>query len=135
MRTPARSVAVCAFTLAALLPMTAAAQSTVAAKDAMAVIGNWSATLDGPMGAIPLGIAMSDKDGTLAAKIDGGELSVGDINDIAKKGDDIVMNFTAQAQGMDLPSTVTLTPDGDKLKVKFDIMNGAFSMSGTATKK
>src|SRR5687767_10605491 len=83
MRTVARSVAVCAFALAALLPMTAAAQSQVAAKDAAAVLGTWAATLDGPMGAIPLGIAMSDKDGVLAAKIDGGELSVGDINDIA----------------------------------------------------
>ena len=134
MRTARRS-AVCLFVLALLLPGLASAQSKLATADAGPVLGDWSVTLDGPMGPLTMTMAMSDNNGVLAAKIDGGELAVGEINDIAKKDNQIVMNFEAEAQGMKLPSTMTLTPEGDKLKVKFDLMNGAFSMDGMASKK
>ena len=58
------------------------------------------------------------------------------INDISKAGNDLVMKFAGDFQGMPFNAKITLVPEGaDKAKVSFDIMDGAFVMEGTGVKK
>ena len=58
------------------------------------------------------------------------------MEDISKSGNDLVLKFEGDFQGMAFAAAITMTPDGpDKANVSFDVMNGQFVMQGTGVKK
>jgi len=57
------------------------------------------------------------------------------VTDITKRGNVVVLRYSFDYQGMPIPATVALTPDGETLSVVFDFADGAFTMNGKATKK
>jgi hypothetical protein len=118
-------------------PLMAVAQTGVAAADAGPFMGNWVVSLSSPMGDLTMNVAVSANGDKVATAITGDALVPGkpDAAEISKTGNALVMNYTGEAGGMELPVTLTFTPDADKMKVKCSIMSGAFEMDGTATKK
>lgn len=122
--------------LAALVlgPVGATAQ-TLAVADAKAFMGNWAASFEGPMGVLAMDLTVSDAGGKVVAQIGGGELPMSKVTDVTKKGDNLVLKYSVDIQGMTLPVTVTIVAAGDKCTLTFDIADGQFSMPGTATRK
>ena len=57
------------------------------------------------------------------------------ISDITKEGDNLVLKYTMDIQGMPIPAKITLKPAGDKMGVSFDFADGQFTLDGTAAKK
>ncbi len=50
-------------------------------------------------------------------------------------GNNLVLNYTLDVQGMSVPTVITLVPVGDKWKASFDFADGQFQVDGTADKK
>ena len=121
--------------LAIALSVNLAAQLSVA--DAGAFMGSWTLTLDSPQGPFEQGMVLKDEGGKAVAEMSSQiQPDVVKVTDISKKGDDLVLKYAGNFQGMPFDATITLTPDGtDKCKVAFDVNGGQFMMSGTGTKK
>jgi hypothetical protein len=120
-----------------LTPLVARAQTALAAAEISSFLGEWTLSVQSPQGPFEINLAIKDVEGKAA-----GEFSSAMapqpmvINEISKAGEDLVMKFTADFQGMPLSAKITLVPEGTgKAKASFDIMDGAFVMDGTAVKK
>lgn len=57
------------------------------------------------------------------------------ITDITKAGDSVFLRYSFDYQGNTVPTVVTLTPSGETLTVSFDFADGAYTMTGTASRK
>jgi hypothetical protein len=120
-----------------VLPLTASAQSTLAAADAAAFIGTWELGLDTPQGPMSMNLVVKDDGGKVAAEISAPPMlpDVQKIPDISKDGPGLLLKYVLEAQGMQIPAKILLAPVGDKWKASFDFMDGQFTVEGTATKK
>ncbi len=118
-----------------IIPMVARAQSPATPADAAAFIGSWALSLESPMGPLDMDLTLTAEGEGVVGEIGGGQLPVSKVTDISKAMDNLVLNFELDAQGMIVPATVTLTPDGDGLTVNFSIADGQFMMDGTGAKK
>jgi hypothetical protein len=118
-----------------ITPMVARAQSPATAGDAAAFIGTWALSLESPMGPLDIDLILTTEGEGVVGELGGGPLPMSKVTDISKVMDNLVLNFELDAQGMLVPATVTLTPDGDGLTVNFSIADGQFMMDGTGTKK
>jgi hypothetical protein len=132
-----RIVKVVAVMALVLAPLVARAQTPIAAAEISSFLGEWTLSVQSPQGPFEINLSLKDVEGKAA-----GEFSSAmapqplAISDISKAGDDLVMKFTADFQGMPLSAKITLVPEGTgKARASFDIMDGAFVMDGTATKK
>ena len=120
-----------------LLPLTASAQSALAVADASAFMGAWELGLDTPQGPMTMTLSLKDVGGKVGGFIAAPPMLPDEqkINDISKDGANLVMKYILEAQGMQIPAKITLSPVGDKWKADFDFMDGQFTVAGTATKK
>jgi hypothetical protein len=87
------------------------------------------------MGPLDIDLILTTEGEGVVGELGGGPLPMSKVTDISKVMDNLVLNFELDAQGMLVPATVTLTPDGDGLTVNFSIADGQFMMDGTGTKK
>lgn len=119
------------------LPLTASAQSTLVAADAAAFIGTWELGLDTPQGPMSMNLVVKDDGGKVAAEISAPPMlpDVQKIPDVSKDGPGLLLKYVLEAQGMQIPAKILLSPVGDKWKASFDFMDGQFTVEGTATKK
>jgi hypothetical protein len=127
-----------ALTTVVLWSSLAGAQSQLATADAGKFMGTWALELSGPQGSLPLNLVIKDQGGKVAGELKADLLAPADpaLKDFTKSGDDLVVKYMGEAQGMSIPVALTLTLDGaDKLKVKCDIADGQFTIDGTGTKK
>ena len=111
------------------------AQTPLASADVAKFMGAWELTLESPQGAFNMTLTMSDKAGKAAAELTSDMAPAQDVTDISKEGEDLVLKYEGNFQGQAFNAKINLTPDAEKLKVNFDIMNGQFMMSGTGVKK
>ncbi|MBY0492747.1 MAG: hypothetical protein K2Y23_00910 [Cyanobacteria bacterium] len=113
------------------------AAQQLAPADAGAFMGSWSLMLDTPQGSFDQSMVLKDEGGKVVAEMSSQmQPDVQKVTDISKKGEDLILKFQGNFQGMPFDATITLTPDGtDKCKVAFDINGGQFTMNGTGTKK
>jgi hypothetical protein len=120
---------------AALLPGTLSAQSALDTAQAQAFLGNWTISMQTDMGPFAFGLAIADQAGKVAATMNSPELGGNQsITDITRSEAYLVLAFTADAQGQQFPVTLSLEPNGDALDVYFDVADGMFSATGTATR-
>jgi hypothetical protein len=134
MRVKKRVVLALAAAIVALAPITMAAQATAA--DAEKFIGGWTLGLETPQGAMSLDLTIKGDGGKVLADITsplGPDKQT--INDISKEGDNLVLKYTMDIQGMPIPAKITLKPAGEKMGVSFDFADGQFQLDGTAAKK
>jgi hypothetical protein len=120
-----------------LLPLTASAQSSLAVADAAAFMGAWELGLDTPQGPMTMNLTIKDAAGKVAATIAAPPMLPDEqkIEDVSKDGANLTLKYILEAQGMQIPAKITLSPVGDKWKASFDFMDGQFTVEGTATKK
>jgi hypothetical protein len=124
--------------LAALaVPAGAFAQAALTAADAAAFLGGWTLGLDSPQGAVSMDLTIKDEAGKVEATISAEPMIPGTakITDISRAGANLVLKYLLEVQGMQIPTVITLMPDGDKWKANFDFADGQFSTAGTAAKK
>jgi hypothetical protein len=120
-----------------VLPLTSSAQSALAAADVAAFIGTWELGLDTPQGPMAMNLVVKDDGGMVAAEISAPPMlpDVQKIPDVSKDGTGLLLKYVLEAQGMQIPAKILLSPVGDKWKASFDFMDGQFTVEGTAVKK
>lgn len=107
----------------------------VAAADAQAFIGDWTAAMQGPQGAIDMEIHVMDDGGQLAGQVGGPQGAMSDVESFSMSGESLMLAYTVDFGGQSAPVEVTLTPQGDELGVNMSFAGGQFSLDGTATKQ
>ena len=119
------------------LPRMSVAQVALAAADAGAFMGGWTLGLDTPQGAMSMELTIKDEAGSVAGSISAEPMIPGvtKITDITKDGGTLVLKYTLDVQGMQIPAVISLVPVGDKWKASFDFADGQFQVEGTAVKK
>ena len=119
------------------LPLTSSAQSTIAVTDAAAFMGAWELGLDTPQGPMTMSLTVKDDGGKVAASISAPPMLPDEqkIPDVSRDGAGLLLKYVLEAQGMQIPAKILLSPVGDKWKASFDFMDGQFTVEGTATKK
>jgi hypothetical protein len=124
-----------ALVVAAALPGTASAQSSLDTSQAQAFLGSWSASFESPQGELVIDIVITDSSGKVAASV-GAELLGGmqDVTDVSRSGDNLVLRYEIDAQGQIAPVALTLAPNGAALDCTMDFADGMFVMEGQATK-
>jgi hypothetical protein len=115
----------------------AASAQALAAADAAAFMGGWTLGLDTPQGAMSMELTVKDEAGKAAGSISAEPMMPGvtKITDVTKDGNNLVLKYMLDFQGMSIPTAITLIPDGDKWKAHFDFADGQFQVDGTAVKK
>jgi len=118
------------------LPSGAFAQG-LAAAEATAFLGAWTLGLESPQGAVSMELTIKDEAGKVEGTITAEPMIPGSakITDISKSGTSLVLKYMLEVQGMQIPTAITLIPEGDKWKANFDFADGQFSTAGTAEKK
>lgn len=118
------------------LPGGAFAQG-LAAAEAAAFLGGWTLGLDSPQGAVSMDLTIKDAAGKVEGTISAEPMIPGTatITDITKSGSSLVLKYMLEVQGMQIPTVITLIPDGDNWKANFDFADGQFSTVGTAARK
>ena len=135
----ARKAGLAASVLAVLaLAAPAFAQSSLAVAEAAAFMGGWTLGLDTPQGSMEMTLNLTDEGGKVAAKLiaeSGPVPGTTAITDISKDSDKLVLRYTLNFQGMEIPAEIALVPVGDKWKAAFNFAGGQFMVDGTAVKK
>jgi hypothetical protein len=131
-------VATLVLAVALVVPGTVSAQSAgpaaVTAADATPFLGNWNITLESPMGAMAMAATVKVDAGKVAAEISSEQMGKSPVAELTKQGASLVLHYSFDYQGQQIPAALTLAPTGDKVNVSLDIAGGAFVASGTATK-
>jgi len=112
-----------------------AAVEPASPENAAAFIGDWTLTGEGSNG--PANFTLSIK--VDAAKKVAAEITMQQgpqaITEISRVGTGLVLRYSFDYQGSDVPVVLTLTPNGDKVTMQMDFANGAYQINGAATKK
>jgi len=115
------------------LPASVSAQSELDTSEAQQFLGDWTIALQTDMGPMDFGLSVSDAEGRVAAQVQSPMGNV-DVSSISRSGDNLVLNYSMNAQGQDIPVSMTLRPDGDNMRASMDFAGGMFVATGTATK-
>ena len=130
-RTVTALVAVALFALAPIGFAQEASELDVS--EAEGFIGMWSLSLESDQGPFDSSLDVKDMDGKVAATFSNDFMGETMVADITKVGDVLNLKWEGDMQGMLMPLTLTLTPDGDGMKASLDIA-GFVQMDGTATR-
>ena len=130
-RTALASTALAATLLA---PATARAQATAA--DAAPFLGDWTLALQGPNGPATFNLSVKVENDKVVGEIASEAIPTQKIESISKTDTSFVLNYSFPWEGNSIPAVITLTPGTDgKVAAQIDFAGGAYTMTGTATKK
>ena len=120
--------------LLALAPIGFAQEaSELDVSEAEGFIGMWTLSLESDQGPFDSSLDVKDMDGKVAATFSNDFMGETMVADITIDGDVLNLKWEGDMQGMLMPLTLTLTPDGDGMKASLDIA-GFVQMDGTATR-
>jgi invasion protein IalB len=105
------------------------------AADAKALLGDWTITAQGQQGPTTIALTLKADGDKTVGQISSDVMEPTTITDITKAGDSVFLRYTFDYQGNTVPTVVTLTPSGETLAVSFDFADGAYTMTGTASRK
>ena len=112
----------------------AAAQATVA--DAAPFAGEWTLNLEGPNGPAVFDLVIKTEADTVAGEIKSEQMAPTAITDISKAAKGLVLKFSFDYQGNQVPAVVTITPAADGTTgAQIDFADGAYVVTGPAVKK
>jgi hypothetical protein len=114
---------------------TPAAPGALRATDAKALLGEWTITAQGQQGPTTIALTLKADGDKTVGQISSDVMEPTTITDITKAGDSVFLRYTFDYQGNTVPTVVTLTPSGEALTVSFDFADGAYTMTGTASRK
>lgn len=120
------------------VPVLIAAQTPaqVSPADAAPFIGAWTLALQGPNGPATFTVVIKvDKD-KVVAETSSEQMPVQPITNVTKADKSLVLRYNFDYQGQSVDAAITLTPGADgKVSAQADFAGGAYTMTGTATKK
>jgi hypothetical protein len=117
-------------------PGVAQSAGQITAADAAPFVGNWTLTLDGPNGPATFELSVKVEQDKVAGEIKSAELPAQPITDITKADKSLILRYSFDYQGNQVPTVVSLVPaEEGKTKAQIDFAGGAYVMSGTAAKK
>ena len=125
--------ALSAFVLCALILAPRPATAQISADDAAPFLGDWTLKFESPQGPIQTKLKVTSDGGKVTGELNG-DLGIAKSTESSKVEKALKLQFTLELAGMTLPGSITLTPDAGKFKATFDVMNGAFTVDGDATK-
>lgn len=125
-----------ALVLAAALPLSASAQSSLDVSQAQSYMGTWSISFSSPQGEFVMDLALTDASGKVAAQISNDMMGTQDITDVSLSGANLVLRYEIDAQGQIAPVALTLVPQpGGMVNATMDFADGMFVMDGSGAKK
>ena len=117
-----------------LAPATARAQATAA--DAAPFLGDWTLALQGPNGPATFNLSVKVENDKVVAEIASEAIPTQKIESSSKTDTSFVLNYSFPWEGNSIGAVITLTPGTDgKVGAQMDFAGGAYTMTGTATKK
>jgi hypothetical protein len=114
-------------------PAPAAQAGPLKPADAAAFLGDWTLTMESPMGPAAIALSIKAESEKVVGEISSDMMPKTAITAIEKSGANLVLKYDFSYEGNAVPVVVTLTP-GDKIGASMDFAGGAFQMNGTATK-
>jgi hypothetical protein len=112
------------------------AAGQISAADAAPFVGNWTLTLEGPNGPATFDLSIKVEQDKVVGEIKSAELPAQPITDITKADKSLLLRYSFDYQGNQVPTVVSLVPaEEGKTKAQIDFAGGAYVMSGTAAKK
>jgi hypothetical protein len=127
------------FSIAALLPasvMAVQSSPTIAtADDAKPFLGRWTTTFDSPQGAITFDIEIHLDTGDPGATVSNSLIGDAEVTDVTKSGPALILRYVAEVQGMKVPVSISLVPEGETLNASFSFLDGEYAASSVATRK
>jgi hypothetical protein len=117
-----------------LAPATVGAQATAA--DAAPFLGDWTLALQGPNGPATFNLSVRVENDKVVGEIGSDAVPVQKITSISKTDKSLVLNYSFPWEGNAIDAVVSLMPGADgKTAAQIDFAGGAYTMTGTATKK
>jgi hypothetical protein len=104
-------------------------------ESAGAFLGDWTLNEQGPNGPATFALSVKQDAGKVVAEISSEQQPRQSVTDISTSGKTLVLKYVFDYQGNPVNVVVTLTPDNDKVGAQLDFADGAYVMTGTATKK
>jgi len=137
MKTQMRPIVLLAASVMFLAAGRASAQSPLASSEAAAFLGAWELGLDTPQGAMTMELTVKDNGGKVAAAISAPPVmpQSQEITDVSSDKGTLILKYMLEVQGMQVPTVISIIPDGDKWKANFDFAGGQYVVDGTASKK
>jgi hypothetical protein len=120
--------------VSALAQSPAAGPAVVSPADAAPFIGDWTLTMDSPMGPMIMNASIKNDAGKVTAEISSEQMGKSPVSEVAKQGTSLVLHYSFDFQGQQIPAAITLAPAAEKINVNLDIAGGAFTATGTAAK-
>ena len=122
--------------VSAASPDAAQAAGQITAAEAAPFVGSWTLTLEGPNGPATFDLDVKVDQDKAVGEIKSAELPAQPITDITKVDKSLVLRYSFDYQGNQVPAVVSLMPaEEGKTKAQIDFAGGAYVMSGTAAKK
>jgi hypothetical protein len=119
---------------APVVAASAAAPAAVTPADAAPFMGDWTLTMESPMGPSAMAMAIKNDAGKVVASLSSEMMPLTNISNITKTGSSLLLSYSFDYEGNAVPVVVTLTPKADKLDAHLSFAAGAFEMSGTGAK-
>jgi mono/diheme cytochrome c family protein/glucose/arabinose dehydrogenase len=127
-RSPARIGA------SAQAPRTAPA-APITAEQAAPFIGDWAVSVGMNTFEATFAVAVTADGGKVTATVSAASQPTINVSDVSIAGKSLVLRYSSDLQGSPVPTTMTLTPDGQGLRANMALMDGQFEMAGNATKQ
>jgi invasion protein IalB len=105
------------------------------AADAKALLGDWTIAAEGPQGPAAIVLTLKADGDKTVGEISSDVMASTTITDITKAGESVFLRYSFDYQGNTVPTVLTLTPSGETLTASFDFADGAYTMTGTASRK
>ena len=117
-----------------LAPVSPLAQVTAA--DAAPFLGDWTLAMQGPNGPGTFNLSVKVEDDKIVGEIGSDALPTQKITSVSKTDKGLALNYSFPWEGNSIDAVVSLTPGTDgKVAAQIDFAGGAYTMTGTATKK
>jgi hypothetical protein len=122
--------------LAALLISPAQAPAAVTAADAAAYLGDWTLELQGERGPATFNLSVKAESEKVVADLSSDVQPAQKITAISKTPKSLVLSYFFPYEAQQIDAVITLTPGAEgKVAAQIDFAGGAYTISGTATKK
>lgn len=119
-----------------LAPVAASDPAAVSAADAAPYLGDWTLAMEGANGPGTFAVSLKVADDKVAGEIASDALGTQPFASITKNARGLALGFTFPYEGMTVDAVVSLVPAADgKMDAAIDFAGGAYTMSGTGTKK
>lgn len=113
---------------------TTVAPGAVTPADAAPFMGDWTLSVESPMGPSAMALSVKTDAGKVVASLSSDMQPLTNITDVTKTGPSLLLSYSFDYEGNAVPVVVTLTPKADKLDAHLSFAAGAFEMSGTGAK-